>query len=243
MARLTSAISGDVLRVDRLSPDEAQQLARLLVKRSGSSTAIAPERIAHEAAGHPQFIDELIRHAHLHGLPPTGALQLEDALWHRISRLEPQARRLMEIVALAPGPLAQDTAAHAAELNTGRFPTQAKVLRAASLVRTSGTRATDTIEPYHDRVRSAVRRNLSPDESRAVHRRIALALQTTGKHDPAALAFHYLEAGATAQAYQFAHEAAIRAEKVLAFDRAAHFYEQSLRHSPRTSISGRYRYL
>lgn len=232
LVRLTREIPGTVVRVERLNNDEAHELATLLIRRAAPTSRISPERIAHEAAGHPLFIDELIRYAQLHGVPETGSVELEEALWYRISRVDAESRRLMEVVALAAGPLSQDTAAQAAELGPGQFPAHTKILRAASLVRTSGTRSSDTIEPYHDRVRRAVRNRLTAESLRAVHRRLALAMETTGKADAAALALHWLEAGEREKAFTFAHEAARRAESVLAFDRAAYFYQMCLEHAP-----------
>lgn len=239
LARLTRQIPGTIVRVDRLNNDEAYELATLLIKRAAPASRISPERIAQEAAGHPLFIDELVRYAQLHGVPVTGSVQLEEALWYRVSRMDAESRRLMEVVALAAGPLSQDTAAQAAELGPGQFPAHTKILRAASLVRTSGTRSSDTIEPYHDRVRRAVRNRLSEESIRAVHRRLALAMETTGKADAATLALHWLEAGEPDKAFTFAREAAKRAEAVLAFDRAAHFYQMCLEHAPRgTDLNG-----
>jgi hypothetical protein len=232
LARLLREIPGQVLQLGRLQEEEARQLAALLVRRSASSTNIAPERIAEEAGGHPQYIDELVRYAHLHGVPATGSVQLEEALWYRVARIDLTARRLLEVVTLASGPLMQDTAAQAAEIGVGQFSQVAKVLRAASLVKTSGTRTTDTIEPYHDRVRSAVRAHLSDETARAIHRRIALSLEVTGKADPAGLAVHWFEAGDRDKAFQFGLQAADKAAEVLAFDRAAHFYALCLEHAP-----------
>ncbi len=230
--RLQREIAGEVIEVRRLGQDEARELAGLLLRRIGSGSGIVPDQVASEAGGHPLFIDELIRYAHLHGVPATGSVQLEDALWERVSRIDERSRRLMEVVALAAAPLPQQTAAQAAEIDLGEFPVHAKTLRAASLVRTSGTRQTDTIEPYHDRVRSAVRGHVSTESARALHRRIALALETTGNDDPAALALHWVEAGDRDKAFQFGLRAAERADQALAFDRAARFYETCLANAP-----------
>ena len=63
---------------------------------------------------------------------------------------------VLELTALAGGRLVQATAAQAANLDTASFGKQVGLLRVAHLVRTTGTRGTDYIEPYHDRVRAAV---------------------------------------------------------------------------------------
>src|SRR5205823_9804107 len=97
----------------------------------------------------------------------TPALHLEDALWARIGRLDAPARTVLELTALAGGRLVQATAAQAANLDTATFGKQVGLLRVAHLVRTTGTRGSDYIEPYHDRVRAAVLTHLVEATARA----------------------------------------------------------------------------
>jgi hypothetical protein len=99
------------------------------------------------------------------------------------------------------------------------------LLRVAHLVRTTGMRASDAVEPYHDRVRKSVLTKLDGAVIRNHHHRLAIALETSGQVDPEALAVHWREAGDTVKAVHFARAAAEKAAKALAFDRAAHFYE------------------
>ncbi|HEX9100567.1 MAG TPA: serine/threonine-protein kinase PknK, partial [Polyangia bacterium] len=174
---------------------------------------------------HPLFIDELIRHSDAGAAP---ALHLEDALWARISRLEPAARTVLEVTALAGGRLVQSTAAQAANLDTATFGKQVGLLRVAHLARTTGTRGGDFIEPYHDRVRAAVLTHLGEATTRAQHRRLALALEAAKHADPEALALHWREAGERARAAEYAAQAALKAARALAFDRAAQLYGDCL---------------
>ena len=122
------------LVLDSLPLDEAAELARIL----GAPDA---ERVAKEAAGHPLFIDELVRRARESGGGPT--LRLDDALWARIQRQGEAARHLLSIVALAGAPLVQETAAVAAALSLDELGRGENGLRGANLVRTTGPRATD----------------------------------------------------------------------------------------------------
>jgi serine/threonine protein kinase len=216
------------LYLQRMSIEESRELAKTLVRRAHDRLKLDPDAIAREAAGHPLFIDELIRHANAVGSQTPGALQLEEALWARISQLDAGPRHVLELLALAAGRLVQQTAAQAAAMPFGDFAKHIGLLRVAHLVRTTGMRNTDTVEPYHDRVRRAVLAHLMPNSLRGLHRRLALAHETTGQADAEALAVHWRDAGEHGKASQYAEVAAQKAAKALAFDRAARFYEQCI---------------
>ncbi|HEX4461949.1 MAG TPA: AAA family ATPase, partial [Polyangia bacterium] len=223
----TSAIQSDRtrLQLQRMPSDEAQTLAQLLIARAVGRPTLDARAVAHEAGGHPLFIDELIRHSYS-GAPP--ALHLEDALWARIQQLETPARTVLELTALAGGRLVQKTAMQAASLDAGTFSRLVGMLRVAHLVRTTGTRGSDFIEPYHDRVRAAVLSHLQAVQARAQHRRMALALEAAEHSDPEALLRHWREAGERARAAGYAALAAEKAVRALAFDRAAELYGECL---------------
>ncbi|HTM21426.1 MAG TPA: AAA family ATPase, partial [Kofleriaceae bacterium] len=213
-----AGVDARLLRVDALPPAEALELTGLLAERLGQGgDAPALATIAAEAGGHPLFIDELIRHALLGGRP--GRLDLDDALWARISKLDDGERRVLTLCAVAGAPLAQEVAARAAELALGELQRLVAVLRVANLVRTRGPRPTDTIEAYHDRVRAG-------------HERLALALETAEHPDAEALALHWHEAGRPDQAARHALVAAEQAAAALAFDRAARLYQIAVELAP-----------
>jgi serine/threonine protein kinase len=221
-------IEGDlrVLSVGRLPPDQARALAALLLRRSSGAGAIDASAIAEEAEGHPLFIDELIRYVQTHG--SHAGVHLDGALWARIDALEPPAQRFLEIVAAAGAPLAQSVVAQASALEPEEFARWAAVLRSANLVRATGSRGSDAVEPYHDRVRDAVLHHLDPETLRSHHQRIALALQASAQADPEALAIHWRGAGDRAKTVVFAAEAAARAAAAFAFGRAAGLYRMAL---------------
>src|SRR5262249_6813267 len=236
----SSLLRGQVahLPLGRMSPDEARQLADTLVRRAQGIAGLTASAIAQEAGGHPLFIDELIRYAAMVGAQSTSSLQLEEALWARISQLAPTTRQLLELVALAGGRLVQQTAAAAAGIPFGDFAKEVASLRVAHLLRTTGMRASDHVEPYHDRVRKAGLSHLEQGLIRAHDRRLALAFETTGQLDAEALAIHWREADDTTKAAHFARLAADKARKALAFDRAARFYQMclELRKDPPTEL-------
>ena len=70
-------------------------------------------------------------------------------------------------------------------------------LRVSRLVRGRGGYGEETLEPYHDRVREAVLEQLSEEQRRACHTRIAAALEAAGyaRDQPEVLLMHQEAAG------------------------------------------------
>jgi eukaryotic-like serine/threonine-protein kinase len=226
--------SGDVrtIDVDRLSREQSRELAALLLQRAAPENQSNAEAIADEAEGHPLFIDALVRHAmHVDGARPE-AVHIEDAFWSRVQRLEEPTRRLMELLACAGGPLEQDLLAAAADSDRGDFAQQIAFLRVAHLASISGGKGTDTIEPYHDRVRAAIVAHLDDATKRDCHRRLAIAMETGSRTTPETLATHWQRAGEPERAAKYATRAAEHATEALAFDRAANLWALALELTP-----------
>lgn len=190
-------------------------------------TRVLSQRLAHEASGHPLFIDHLVR-VRRNGGGTEQPLRLEDALWQRVQGLAPEAHQLLSTLAVAGVPIVQRCAARAAALSADRFDDLSAQLRVARLVQSTGGRASDFIEPYHDRVRVAVLGHLSPEAQRSVHARLAQALTLEDRPDPEALLNHFHAAGLLEQAAAYAIPAAEQAASALAFDRAAALYKRAL---------------
>jgi serine/threonine protein kinase len=238
-ARLPAALRGEQvwLPLERLAAEEARALAEQIVSALGIYD-IDPALVVAEAGGHPLFIDELIRYSLTRQSGDRGGVQLEDALWSRVQELDEVSRRLLELVSLAGGPLPQRTLAQAAEIGA-EFSRQAGILRVAHFVRTNGSRDSDLMETYHDRVRNAVVSHLTPDQTRAHHLRLALSLETSRVADPEALATHWFGAGVPEKAASYALTAASNADRALAFERAARLYGMALRFNERADAATR----
>jgi hypothetical protein len=227
---LAQRLPGDVrhVHVGPLSAAHSRELARALIERTAPELPVSIDAIAGEAGGHPLFIDEIVRHLFHVGAPATSTLRLDDALWSRVEALDDRARRLVELVAVAGTPVAQDALALALDAAPGEFAKLTSFLRVAHLVKTSGSRGTDTIEPYHSRVRSAVLANLDLAATRAHHRKLAIALESSGSADEEAMAAHWEGGGHRENASKHMLKAAEQASETLAFDRAAKLYERAL---------------
>ena len=237
--RIRALIPGDVTAIELTNLDdrEAHELARQLLRRAGASS-VDSQRIATDAAGHPLFVEELARHAAL-GAIVSGETRLDDAIWARVAQLQTAARDIAELVAVAGKPVPQQVAAAATHLEPSMFQRSAAVLRASNLVRTSGARWEDAIEPYHDRIREAVLARLIPARRVALHEALAIAFEASSSSDPETLAVHWLEAGNAARAAAYAEAAGDQASETYAFERAAAWFEQALELLPLTHASRR----
>ncbi len=223
---------GDVrhLYLHNLPPADASRLAGLLLQ-GGAVRGLDATTIAAESDGHPLFIDALVRHRMAPGAQ-AGDVRLDDALWMRIASLAPLPRRLVELVAITGRPLPQAVLARAVGVEPAEFSEAVSLLRRANLIRTEGIRASDTIEPYHDRVRVAVCAHLESAQLVRGHERLAFALESLGSNDLEALAVHWQGAGQAERGARFAIRAAAQAAEALAFERAAYLLRTALESHP-----------
>ena len=237
-------IESDVreLVVGPLVHREARALGRVLL--AGDAEGGIAEQIAVESGGSPLFVHELARHVRTReptdaGLGVPAIVSLHEVLTARLARLTPDARRLLESIAVAGRPIAQSTVCVAAQIEHG-----AQVLaglRSEHLI--SSRAANDRLVPdsarpwraehadvecFHDRIRQTVIASLSAAATAAHHARLAAAIDAGGGGDIDALFVHFLGAGDVGHALRFAEIAADRAETALAFDRAAALYRKAI---------------
>jgi hypothetical protein len=230
---LTEILKGDLRRVELgpLPEQDATALASKLLQRSGVVDASRARWTAQQAAGHPLFIDLIMRRSDRLPGSDGAAPRLEEVLWAVIQELDAAPRALLEILAVAEAPISLESACQAASMATDTFPKALSLLRVAHLVQSTRVGGDDRLEPYHDRVRAAVLGHLEAARQRECHRRIAVALETSGSPDPEALVLHWRGAGDAAQTAHYAVLAGERAAGALAFDRAADFFKVALRKS------------
>jgi hypothetical protein len=227
---LTEILKGDLRRIELgpLPEQDATALASRLLERSGVVDPSRARWTADQAAGHPLFIDMILRRSDRLLGNGGASLRLEDVLWAVIEELETAPRTILETIAVAAAPIPQDIARQAASIATEPFPQALSLLRVAHLVQTTRVGGEDCVEPYHDRVRSAVLAHLEASRRAECHRRIAVALETSGSPDPEALVLHWRGAGDAGQTVHYAALAGDRAAGALAFDRAADFFKLAL---------------
>jgi serine/threonine protein kinase len=207
--------------VRRLALEDARALAQTLLG-DGPGHGLA-EDIARESGGNPFFVNELVGFTATH----HGArARLGEVLDSRLAALPPGARRLLDVVALAAGPLRQQVALAAAELGEGGRAAL-DLLRDAHLVLTRDRDGEDVIESYHDRIREEVARAMPPPQRRGAHARLAQAL-LAGDEAAELVAFHFERAEDAERAAEHYLRAGAHAADILAFARAASHYRRAL---------------
>jgi hypothetical protein len=216
------------LPVETLSEAEARKLAQTLL--GGEDRSDLAQSIARESEGSPFFIYELVQHLEAAGPTPAAApygRTLPEVLWERVRRLPAEARRLIEVLAVAGRPLPLAEALAAAALEGPSYGALA-LLRSARYTRGTGSSERDTIETYHDRIRETVVGHLSQQERAEIHGRLARTLEAVGGADPEVLGTHFQGAGEPIKASHFYARAAAAAGETLAFDHSARLFRQAL---------------
>ena len=235
----SSSIPHYEMEVLPLSTEESRELTTRLLAGTPAADRLI-ERIVEQARGSAFFVQELAEHARSgidwqsttatdrRGRGSSG--DLDDVLWHRVQKLPTEARELLEMIAVAGQPIQFRELVHARDF--AAVPQHAvNQLRSARLVRSTGTRLTDQIEAFHDRVRESIASHLSAPVSRDYHLRIANALEANGEAAPETVASH-LNSAASPRASHFYELAGQRAMQVLAFDRAEEYFKLAAHIAP-----------
>ncbi|RMH41480.1 MAG: hypothetical protein D6689_11080 [Deltaproteobacteria bacterium] len=213
------------LELRALDPPDARRLAARLLRAAGAGRAASAAAIATDARGHPLYINELVRHALTADAAPDAPPDLDAAIGVRVRQLDPPARHLLALVALAGRPVAAEVVRAAAQMRRLEFERAEGQLRAAGLLR--GVRGSPpVVDVFHDRIREVVRAGVDATARGALHRRLAFAYADAGGADayPDVVLQHLVACGRTRRAAELAAEMARRAFATLAFERAAALY-------------------
>jgi tetratricopeptide (TPR) repeat protein len=121
----------------------------------------------------------------------------------------------------------QGTIARSAGIGRQELAAAVATLERLRLVRTTGARRRDMIEPYHDRVRVAMCAKLTPEQLQNRHFTLAEVLEKRGAK-PWLILHHWLAAGQPARAAPFAIDAAVGSQHELSARRVARLCEVAL---------------
>ena len=223
-----------VIDVGPLPDDVAVSLA---VSQLADGNDEVARRLVREAAGSPLFLIELTRYLQGRDLAEVAGKGLDAMLVERIDGLGETARLAAEIVAVAGEPLTRRLLVAAAKVPSAELTKQLSVLRAQRVLRASGSRNDDTIEPYHDRIREAVLRELPADRRLRHHRALAIAMSGQGTAEQ--LARHWYGADDLDNAATHARRAGDEAREKLDFDLSARWYAIALEGSQWTEAERR----
>ena len=223
-------LAGEVLEthltLGNLGEGPARALAEDLLRAGGAADPDGGAAlIARESGGHPLFLLELARTAHLR--PAAHAsVTLDGVLRAQMDAFAPPAIRILRALAIASAPIPMRTLRRLLALD-GRMAIELlDRLRAARFVHSSVERGDEVVDIAHDRIRQVVRAATSPADARELHAELAEAFEDGGSSLRAA--GHWSEAGRADRAAVHFAAAAQRAAEALAFDRAAEHFQVAL---------------
>lgn len=240
MSAPTGAKSRDI-GLHSLGQNEAEYLALKLVGPQVTGAVQIATRIARYSGGNPFFIGELAQHIRFGDTDPSGAadVNLFSFIVQRMTSLSAEARRVVEILALAGHPLPWDVVKTAADVEGTHLPPSV-IRKAGRLLRTRTTSSeSQTIEIYHDFVSKAVTSAMTTQQKKEGFKRLAQALEKHGWDEPETLARHYINADMLHEAYELTTKAADQASYSLAFKSAATLYRSAIAMRPAREESGR----
>jgi tetratricopeptide (TPR) repeat protein len=186
-------------------------------------------RITAEAGGNPFFLEQLARYAVTREEHPEGGPTFAAMFETRVGSLPDAARRFLHTLVVCGRPMSPELVSEASGLARDARSLVAS-LRTTHFIRSSGS--SERVEVYHDRIRETLAAQLSPQETRRIHARVADTLVGNAIDDPEALFEHYQGADDHVHASIQAGRAAERAAAALAFERAALFYSHALDLAP-----------
>ncbi len=175
------------------------------------------ERLFETTSGNPFFVTEVLETGD-EDIPHT----IRDATLARVARLDADAARLLDAVAVSPPRI---EAWLLERVSDGDVSAVDRCMDAGLLVS-----APDGIRFRHELARLAVEESIQPLRTRALHRRVLDALsETPGRPDLARLAHHAEAAGEAEAVLRFAPAAADEAAARGAYREAAAQYARALR--------------
>jgi DNA-binding SARP family transcriptional activator len=222
LAALTTALQAlerfSEIELDRLDREETALLARRITGTPLDAAEL--ERLYGDSEGNPLFVVEALKPD-----APATAPRVQAVIAGRLARLSPPATVVAGTAAAIGRSFTADVLATATGLDEQAFVGALDELWRRGIVRAHGPNAYDF---SHGRIRDAAYAALSPPRRRQAHLAVAQALQQSGGAAAAALALHYDNAGATADAVRWHERAAEAAQWLHAHADAVDALERAL---------------
>jgi hypothetical protein len=230
---LQTGLSVQAIELGPLGPEETFALASAVLGVDTAPARLA--KLAGEAQGSPQFVHDLARFV-AHGRGAAPEVTLDELLEIRIARLSAPQRRLLDLIAVAHGPVLAATALRAAEVAQDARAVVQQLL-ALGLLRSLSAADGEHLDAYHDRTREVVLAHLDGTSLRALHTTLAAALADDHSGDHELLSRLYRGAGDLPRARHHADLAARAAVDARDFDRAAAVLLRTAEWSPADASS------
>ncbi len=214
LGELATSTAVHRLKLARLSPAAVARLAE--------PHHVDGDELYRKTAGNPFFVVEALA-AGAEEIPDT----VRDAVLAHAARLGPEAKTLLEAVAVVP----QHAELWLLEALAGDAVKRLDECMASGML----TSEPPGVAFRHELARLAVEESVAPDRKLELHRKalVALADSPNGTHDLARLAHHAEAAGDAEAVLRYAPAAAARATSLGAFREAAAQYARALRFGDR----------
>jgi tetratricopeptide (TPR) repeat protein len=213
------------LEVTPLTPEDSYALALKELPPGTKDAEVLARTIAGEADGRPLFIQAL---ASSQGLFPQATFSFDELLDAHRRALPKEAAHLLEMTAL----LGRPVELRALLTASGAERSVVDQLQAGRLLRVARNSSGLELECYHDRIRESIAARLSSAMQADHYRSLATALSKSEDVDPELLTDCFEGSGQLASGARCAALAAARAERGMAFERAARLYQRALQLGP-----------
>lgn len=203
------ALGEDVQR-SRIGPLSADAIERLCHRQLGRTDQRTLGRLAQEARGNPLFAGELVRYMQGEG---RTRLESEDrqpdlhaAIASRLGASDRAVQKLAFLVALSPVPVSLSVLERAGGFETSEVIRAASAARRNRFVRSRELDEGETLEPFHDQVRTAIVLKLTEADRKGFH--ASLAAAHLGDEGPSRLVGQHYHLAGDAQGAIAAYTAA-----------------------------------
>ncbi|MEY4575409.1 MAG: hypothetical protein RL701_112 [Pseudomonadota bacterium] len=237
------SIARSAQQILELAPLADADVEKLCLQRLGPRGQEQPKlvaRIVQEANGSPFLASQLttLAQAQLDRKEPElRTLSMEELVVQSTALLSPDARALLNVLAVAGRPIQTQTALRAAGIQRDGS-VHLHALKTLRLIRTREVSGERRLEVYHDRVREGVHASLPARDRERYYDRLLRELEVGGALDADWLHALAMGAGQRVPALRYGLIAAERASSTLAFERAAELYQTCLDLTKPAPVSG-----
>ncbi|MFO0549376.1 MAG: protein kinase [Polyangiaceae bacterium] len=219
------ALHADVLPLDELGEEASRAIVTRLAGHAMSDDSV--DRLLRAAGGHPLLLEILARSWSSTAAPGDGDRALLDL---PLAGADALLRVVLDHVAIASEGITLQCLARVVQAELAHLVGVTNELARLRLVRVSGIGKRASVTVAHDRIRAAALATLSAAERRRMHQAIGLATEALEPERVEVLVHHFEAANDAPRVRRYARAAGDAAARVLAFDRAARWYELAIEH-------------